>query len=131
MSATIAPDPTSNIFRGPCTPILGFVFIFLQDYEIDCCSLFLLFHYLFCVAFFVSQKKQDSYPTVHCWEPYHGITSASPFTFTFWRTDYHKEQHNSQDQGPHNACYNKRQLNTYNRTTQIITIQQIQQNYIK
>jgi hypothetical protein len=39
----MAPDPTSDIFRGPCTPIL--LFVFPIGLEIEYCSLFLSFHY--------------------------------------------------------------------------------------
>jgi hypothetical protein len=44
--SSIAPDPISDIFRCPCTPIFWFEFPEKRTYEIDYCSLFLSFHKL-------------------------------------------------------------------------------------
>ena len=42
--SSMTPDPTSDVYRGPCVPIL--ICIFNRTYEIDYCSLFLSFHLL-------------------------------------------------------------------------------------
>jgi hypothetical protein len=40
--SSLTPDPISDIFRGPCTPIM--ICISYRTYEIVYCSLFLSFH---------------------------------------------------------------------------------------
>jgi hypothetical protein len=86
--SSLAPGPTSNI-RGPCTHILWFC-ISYRTYEIDYCSLFLLFHLRYSFYCGIKRKKV----TTHAQK-----TNMTPTR----RTQSCRERQNSR--GSYSACF--------------------------